>query len=436
MVFRAIRPSNIALIAAFSLAVISATAGVASAQNEDLDADEQGLANEVSEGQADVVATDNQATGDAAGPSADVSATAAAPEAKKKSKKLVFETDDGKHKMAVKSRIQGRYEYTGKQDADDLSRFVLQRIRLGLAGHAFSKNINYAFQVDFAKGAETLKVYYLDLVLRKGIRLRVGQFKRPTSRQLLTSSSRQEFVDRAVTVGAFKGRIDIGLMVHNNYSKSPDFEWAVGVFNGNRADTGSISVNTDDMGQVTGVSGESNLVDKFGPVVVARVGINRNGLKGYSQADLEGGPLRFGVGAAVLADFDIDDTDADKDGAALVRGFLDFVVKVNGFSTTGALFLATQQKEGETAFTEQEYADTGFHLQAGYMVTKQHQVVARYAQVIADNEANDQQEITAGYSFYPFKHSFKWQTDVGLKTKGDQDLGDQVLVRSQLQLSF
>ena len=41
-----------------------------------------------------------------------------------------------------------------------------------------------------------------------------------------------EAVDRAIVDKAFGNGRDVGLMLHNNYTKSPTLEWAAGVFNG------------------------------------------------------------------------------------------------------------------------------------------------------------------------------------------------------------
>ena len=64
----------------------------------------------------------------------------------------------------------------------------------------------------------------------------------------------------------------------------------VGVFNG----TGDKSTFSGSVDTMTGeVSGKfSNVPSHFHPALVARVGINKNGIKGYREADLEGGSMR------------------------------------------------------------------------------------------------------------------------------------------------
>src|SRR5262249_21347423 len=152
-----------------------------------------------------------------------------------------------------------------------------------------------------------LKDYYIDGEISKGAWLRFGQWKRPFSRQQITSSGKLEITDRSITDKAFLGSRDIGVAVHNMYEKSPDFELIVGVFNGS-GDGAKCSGGVADptTGAVSG-GAFTNIPSKFKPVWVARAGINRNGIKGYSEADLEGGPLRFGLAANVAVEGDNDD---------------------------------------------------------------------------------------------------------------------------------
>ena len=84
-------------------------------------------------------------------------------------------------------------------------------------------------QVDLGKGAVNLKDAYADLVVGQVV-VRLGQFKKPFSRQQLISSSRLALVDRAATDKAFKAGRDLGLMIHNG--NKGRFEYALGAFNG------------------------------------------------------------------------------------------------------------------------------------------------------------------------------------------------------------
>ena len=53
--------------------------------------------------------------------------------------------------------------------------------------------------------------------------------------------------------------------------------------------------------------------DTFHPAIVARRGYNHGDIEAYREADLEGGPFRFSVGAGPQIHLDLDD-----DGVAML----------------------------------------------------------------------------------------------------------------------
>lgn len=369
-------------------------------------------------------------------------------------------TEDEKFKLRIGGQVQARMEYMGTEvvnDEGDFDRvdalaFSIPRARLKLDGNVFTKALRFQLMADFGKGSVVLKDSWIDAELvAKWLVLRVGQTKRPFSRQQLTSSSRYEMVDAAITDKAFGAGYDIGFMFHNNFTKSPKFEWALGLFNGTgdkpwfEGEVEGVIV-TDDAGSET-VEGTvsqkakfNNVPAKFRPTMVARVGYNYGGIKGYSEADLEGGPLRFGVGASGQADFNADE--ADK-GA--VKAEVDVILKVYGLSLSGAGYLATTQ-DATKSWSSQSLAALGAHAQLGYVIQGVVQPVVRYALVdptsdfAASYQYTRQQEWLGGLAVYFFKHNAKWQTEggVNLRHAADEDetaLND-IVFRTQFQLAF
>ncbi len=321
-------------------------------------------------------------------------------------------------------------------DADDgretRAAFLIRRGRLTLSGHALKPELHWKFQAGFDGGTVSLKDYYLDYEAVPGwLRLRAGQWKRPFSRQQMVSGSRQELVDRSITNNAFGAGRDIGVAVHNG---TPDgFEYALGLFNGTgdkAAVTGDVLVDpVTGEGEITGVK-IGNVPPVAHPALVLRLGYNHGGIKGYSEADLEGGPLRWALAGSGQVDFDADD-----DGVSNTKGELDFSLKVHGFSATGAYYGSTVQ--GSADFTDQNYLASGFHVQAGYVIADHYQPAVRFAQVARDGADNDEREVAGAFSIYFFKHSLKWQTDVAVVTlEGPAADRDDVQVRTQLQLAL
>ena len=351
-------------------------------------------------------------------------------------KGFFLHSGDGNYAMHMKVVGQGRYTLEVPDNGEEESAFSLSRIRLTLAGHAHSKSIRYKFQTDFGKGQVSLKDFLVDYTISQPVVLRVGQFKRPFSRQQITSSSKQAFIDRAITDKSFGAGRDIGIAFHNNYEKSPQLEWAVGIFNGT-GDKGRLSGSVDTATGDIETGSFNNVPGRFNPAFVARIGYNSPGMKGYSEADLEGGPLRFAVAASSLVVFDADKGKFDADDAdnASVAIELDYALKVNGLSTDGAIYLVTAQ-DG-SSLSDLGYAGFGAHLQAGYLVNETYLPTIRYALVVPDGSDNNRHEIMGGLALFAHGHKFKWQIDGGVllnETAGETQA--DILARTQLQLAF
>ncbi|MCP4448755.1 MAG: hypothetical protein GY811_25990, partial [Myxococcales bacterium] len=200
--------------------------------------------------------------------------------------------------------------------------------------------MGYKFQTDFGKGFASLKEFYVDYNIGSGeVWVRAGQFKKPFARQQLNSSSKLEFVDRSIVDKALGNGRDIGLEIHNNAGKGKTLEWAFGVFGGSGDKgrfTGDVAVDLM-TGEGSVSNGRfSNVPDDVRPAIAARIDHGTEGIKGYSEADLEGGPLRYSVGAAAMMHF------GGGDNTAAARAGADFVVKRYGLSATGGIYLASE----------------------------------------------------------------------------------------------
>jgi hypothetical protein len=346
---------------------------------------------------------------------------------------------DKRFRLRIKGRVQGRFTHGSSEsyveDADNVRdynyAFSIPRARLRMDGHAFSPNLKYVMQVEFGGGYTYLRDYYVDIALAsRKLGLRVGQYKRPFSRQQLTSSGNQELVDRAITDRAFGAGRDLGIMLHG---KAPMVEWALGLFNGSgeRGDfSGTVTVDPDTMTGSVSRGRFGNVPGRFKPMAVGRIGIHHHDLTGYSEADLEGGKLRLGFATSVKAAFDADESDA-----SFVRAQADYILKVHGFSTTGAFYVGSAQ-DGDS-FADQSYDRIGFHIQAGHVIAERIQPAVRYALVDPVGTHNRVQELMGGLSVYVFSHNVKWQTDGGVQLREHAEgiLVDS-LIRTQLQFGF
>ncbi len=345
-------------------------------------------------------------------------------------KGFFIRSEDRAFSLTTNARIElrGTYEATddGTDDLDHHGAFSVPRARLKLSGNLFGPDLTWVMQIEFGGGAYAwLRADYG--VLPGVFHVRAGQFKRPFSRQQITSSGKLELVDRARTDRDFGAGRDIGLALCNNYEASPTFEWALALFNGvsdRPVFEGTAGANDAVTGRFT------NVPTSFHPMVVARVGYNYGGIKGYSEADLEGGPFRAAVGLSGMLDFDV-----ENEKASAVLGQLDAIIKVSGFSASAGFYVASSQ-DGE-GFADQSFARFGLHAQLGHVFAQRVLPVVRVAMLMPDGDDNDVIEAQAGLSFYFSGHNAKLQLDGGIasrETTGDRALDG--LFRVQLETGF
>lgn len=341
---------------------------------------------------------------------------------------------DDAFRLVLGARAQVRFEFENEDGTPrtNSAAFLLPRVRIKLKGHLFDKRIKYALQVDFAKGGVGLKDAFLDLVANEWLILRMGQFKTPHSRQLLTSSTKQQLVDRAITGKAFALDRDIGLMLMNDWKKSP-LEYAVGIFNGTGEKgqwSGSVVVDpATGEGDLTSAKA-SNVPDLPDPLVVVRVGVHSPGFDGYSEGDPGHSDFGVGVGGGVYFDFDADDDDD-----AGVGGNIDFALRVKGLSTTAAFYLAAEQDGA--GIGDQTLDSVGGHVSVGYAIAGRVEPVVRFAGISAIDGSGDTLELLGGVNVFIFEHNVKWVTDAGpIVNASSTGSTADVRVRTQFQLDF
>jgi hypothetical protein len=346
----------------------------------------------------------------------------------------VFRAADGKFELKLGARLQTRWELLRSfaDDAETASRFLLPRTRINLDGFAFTKRVRFKMEGGFSdNGNPRLRDFFLDAEIAPGVVVRAGQFKRPFNRQELVSDFATELPEKALTNELSLGGRDLGVMVHNGFDRSPDgIEWAIGIFNG----TGDRAVpratcTVGTTGAVTCAIGTpSNVPADWQPQLVARLGVNLGGIKGYSEADLEGGPLRLAAAVSYRL-MNIQDTET----APLSHGFeIDMVLKIAGVSFQAAGFVV---KNGD--------ADSQFagHVQGGaFAIPKKLQLAARFGAtplaVAADGTQDYLLEIRGGPQWYFFGHNLKLSSDVGVLQSTVDESDPELQARLQAQLVF
>lgn len=154
-------------------------------------------------------------------------------------KGLTFDTGDGKFAASMQHRLQFRYSYPFDADPRQLSdlaseghSFMVRRARFRLGGHAFKPWLEYAFQYDWSQ--PILRDFYITVTRFSWMQLRVGRGKVIYNDERVSSSSRQQFVNRSIvndvfTVDRQQGAQLMGRLFDNTPA---DLNYVVGVFSG------------------------------------------------------------------------------------------------------------------------------------------------------------------------------------------------------------
>ena len=344
---------------------------------------------------------------------------------------------DGKFVIKFNGLVQARLAVEGDFAALDTPEvaFSLPQARLKVSVKLFGR-VKAAFQVGFGKGNVAIKDAWLSVAIdKRWLHVQVGQFKKPFTRQSLTSSSKLQFPLSALAEKHFAGDSrDVGVAIHNDFKKVEGLEYGFAVLNGSGSKgrlTGDVEVDpATGEGEVT--SGRiSNVPDVFGPTLTGRIGWNFGGVGGYDEVDPGGaGTLGFAVAAGALVDFDLDD---DDDGRIAVA--LDWLFRVQNLSWLGAVYVGTDQDGDE--FGDQAFDAFGLNLQLGYAIGGVVEPGVRWSRLFMPGENNDAQQFSGIVNVYLHKHQLRWGTLVNVDIEDDPMGATRTLtVVTQLQGAF
>jgi hypothetical protein len=321
---------------------------------------------------------------------------------------FVLRSADGANSLRLLGLLQLQLAHEEVAGAPSTQTVFVNRARVGLLGSVFSRDLRYMLVVEFGgRGVQLLFATIDYTVVPSWLSVRVGRFKLPFSRTFITMASQLSLIDRPLTVGpsVFGDTVDVGIALHNGTSGR--FEYSVGLFSG---------------------AGSGSPADHIDPLLSVRVGYNHGDLDGYSESDLDGGPLRWGVAAAALVDFD-----TDGEHASYTSGTVDFTLEAHGFSLSSAFYVGAQQ-DGQR-WPAQRLAAIGHHTQLGYVIAQRVEPVVRYAMVMPTRTGETRHDLAGGLNVYLHGHGLKLQTFVSARFQRGLQAPD-VRLQSQLSLAL
>jgi hypothetical protein len=356
---------------------------------------------------------------------------------------------DGNYSLNVKGRMQLRY--AGEMHDDDgvananAHSLLIRRARLDFSGNVITPDLTYDLQLDLGAipgAADNNILYYawMNYKVMDQFQLMGGLHKIWFNRQEITSSGKQQFVDRSLANERFNLDRSIGVIAHGDLNGKM-VEYYLSVVNGRNTRN---AINTN---QELGYIG--------------RIAFNPLGEYGYEEADVkesEDVALTFGGAGGLWHE---ESTVGAGVQNRVISGNADFGIKYSGFSTQGEFFLRNTQAGAASQ------NDMGYYVQAGYFLVPKHFEIALRHSGLWDDTGNDginlnmnngsitglggvndgvdetadsdnEYEYTAGLNYYFKGHDLKIQAQYSLIMDGVAGANDLVnhIAMLQTQLVF
>jgi phosphate-selective porin len=297
--------------------------------------------------------------------------------------------------MEFSGWVQPRYEYTMRDNAENLSSFYLRRVRLDVRGHVYRPDLTYRVMPELARTAN-LRDAWLNYAFSPEAEVRIGQFSVPFQWHRYVSPRRQHFAERGVPAESFgfpTGR-DIGIMLHG-LNPAQTLAYGAGVFDGSGRNT--------------------QLSNSDGHMVSARMTWAARGPLPREESDLArraepGLALGVGIQAASKNEaraWDLGRSPAANRRADYAAGTVDVSLRWMGFSVATDGYLRSVRPDDPAVGS---YNGWGYMATGGYFVLPGRlEVVARYSELRLDSDAPEtrERELAVGMNIYHVGHDVK-----------------------------
>ena len=345
---------------------------------------------------------------------------------------------DDSASIKLRGRIQLRYSHTDQEGREASDGFQVRRLRLRLSGHLLTRDLTWDVQLAFSNldTERDLRLMLRDASvnwkIHRDLEVRVGQMKVPFDRQRVTSSGKQQLVDRSTVVGELNLDRDVGVQAHSTdlLGLGGLIRYNVGVFGGD---------------------GRNRLATAPGLLVVGRLELLPLGkFEAYEEADHdqhESPKLAIGAAAAYNSNTDrsrstFEDPFPNDRRVDYRHAEVDITFRWKGLSLSAEVLRRDPTKKrlvlpGGTPAIVLTHKTWGWFFQAGYLLTKHVEVVGRVGEIrpISVSAVAHQYEAGGGLNVYLLRHELKVQADFfHLWDVHPSDSTDEA--RLQLQLAF
>ncbi|MBF0106192.1 MAG: hypothetical protein HQM16_12795 [Deltaproteobacteria bacterium] len=363
-------------------------------------------------------------------------------------KGIRFETADQNYSMTLSPRIQVRYAYSNREGpANDAQSVILRRVYFSIFGSVFVKDLTYYLRLNLNPGSTTavvsnvLEYSWLDYRFSDTLHVQTGLLKLPFNRQEMTSSGKQQFVDRSLANERYNLDRSLAFVVHGEPFEKI-MEYYLSVSNG-RATQARLNENQE-------------------MAYTARVAFNPLGEYGEGGGDIKNSES-FAMTLGLAGSLHKEETAVSPAQDRVLTGTVDLGLKYQGLSfETAGFYRNTTRGGGASAIN-----DFGYYAQAGYFfIPKKFEFAVRASGLFDDlgnkgggvyfengsltglggvndgvDEAGDsanEHEFSAVLNYHFKPHKIKWQTQYTLMLDGQtgtSSLTNHILM-SQIQVEI
>jgi phosphate-selective porin OprO/OprP len=355
-----------------------------------------------------------------------------------------YKNEDGDY-LKLGGRIQFQYHRTDVDGGETTDELKFRRLRPYIEG-SVNEDWKGKWQFDLGKGSVEIKDAYFAYKGIDGMQVAIGNANFPFSREFLTSSKKQQLVERTyvgdhnygtpdrqaglhVTGGALDNLVTYGasatVAAHDPSNKKLDFDSVASL---NRGDDWS-----------------------EGPMVGGRVDVHPFGMLKMEQGDFKGDlKATIGVGAFTWAnDDDIVNMETDDDTGVTTQADSD-LDSATGFEVSAAVRVAGLSVDAQYntfdadlvvgGVTDGIYVDSAttlesYAVEGGFMVLPERlELVAGYQSQDADGYAKSWNKTSVGANYFVKKHDIKYQVTYQMGENKDGKDGsdvDELFVQAQ-----
>ncbi len=343
---------------------------------------------------------------------------------------------DGDKYVKLGGRIQLQYHQKDPSGGESADKVFFRRFRPYIEG-SLHKNWKGKFQWDMGKASGDNEVAVKDAYMQyKGLnnmKVTVGNANFPFSREFLTSSKKQQLVERTFVGDHNYGTPDRNVGVHlSGHSEDKKITWGASVA------SASIDPSTSKLDFDTPVNRNDDFNE--GWIYGGRVDFHPFGKLKFAQGDFKGKTkATIGVAAFAWGNDDDNNISAGKDVDSVTGFEVSGAFRSGGFSIDAQYnsFDADLVDAGVTSgiYKNSTTTLTNWAVEAGYMIVPaKFELVAGYQSQDADNYADEWTRTSIGANWFLKKHDVKVQLSYrmgeSLKgTKGKDE--DELFLQAQ-----